>query len=112
MTTPIAEGTQRGRAPDTGTANEAAAEPGTPGPWDAPWQRKEDATGWETVYRGTGERRPIRSVLEVELTPEQRAWIGPAARGASLTRAEFVSKLIEDARQAAIAAPDETEATG
>ena len=28
MTTPIAEGTQRGRAPDTATAKEAAAEPG------------------------------------------------------------------------------------
>lgn len=97
MTNPSTKSLPDATVPGAGTP----AAPGEPGAWDAPWERREDAAGWETVYRGRGQRRPVRSVLEVELSPEQRAWIGPAARAAGLTRTEFVHKLIEEARLAA-----------
>lgn len=76
-----------------------AGAPGAqPGPWDAPWHRKEDATGWETVYRGTGRRRRVRSIVELELTPEQNEWVDRAAEAAGLSLHDFLAKLIDDAR--------------
>lgn len=98
--TDSAEGTL-GVAP-TGSARaerDVAATTATSGAWDAPWHRKEDATGWETVYRGTGQRRPSKSVVELELTEEQDEWLDVAAEAVGLTPHQFLRKLIDDARR-------------
>lgn len=106
------EGT-RGGAPAGGARTEGAgaATSATPGPWDAPWHRKGDATGWETVYRGTGQRRPSKSVVELELTAAQDEWLNVAAKAVGLTPHQFLRNLIDDARRAAPAKQPEPIAT-
>jgi len=81
----------------TTDASEAPTRPAQPGPWDAPWQRKEDATGWEAVYRGTGQRRTVKNELVLELTPEQWVWLNRRARAAHDTPHSVVKQLIDEA---------------
>ena len=68
------------------------------GAWDAPWHRTEDANGWETVYRGTGQHRHVKHSLVLDLTPEQWAWACDAARVARVTPHTIVKQLIDSAR--------------
>ncbi|MGH2354341.1 MAG: hypothetical protein ACRDI2_08320 [Chloroflexota bacterium] len=86
-------------------AEVAAAPAEAGGPWDAPRHTKEDSKGWRTIYRGNGQRRQVKSVLELELTPEQDAWLDRVAEAAGLTPHALLSKLIDDARAAEDAAP-------
>jgi hypothetical protein len=86
-----------------------------PGPWDAPWHRKEDSAGWETVYRGAGRRRHVKNTLVLELSPEQWAWLGRRARASHLTPHAVLKELIDTVRIAEEAtvpvAPSEESAT-
>jgi hypothetical protein len=71
-----------------------------PVPEQQPWRSPQDAKGWRTIYRGTGQRRQLRSSVVLELTPAQNEWIDGAAEAAGLTPHEFLGKLIDDARTA------------
>jgi hypothetical protein len=71
-----------------------------PGLWDAPWKSIEDASGWKTTYRGTGQARELTSSLVLELTPEQNAWIDGAAEAAGITPHAVLKQLIDKARTA------------
>jgi hypothetical protein len=68
-----------------------------------PWFTDEDAKGWRTVYRGTGERRQganrVRSSVVVPLTPEQNDWIERTAEASGLLAHELIARLIDDARR-------------
>jgi hypothetical protein len=87
-------------------AQEARAKwggPPDPTPEQEPWFTDEDAEGWRTVYRGTGERRQganrVRSNVVVPLTPEQNDWIERTAEAAGLLAPELIARLIDDARR-------------
>jgi hypothetical protein len=75
--------------------------PAQAGAWDRPWDRKEDAAGWETVYRGTGQRREVGISVVLDLTPEQNRWLRLATTQSGLSLHDFLAKVIEDARIAA-----------
>jgi hypothetical protein len=81
-------------------AAQAQGSPPDPTPEQQPWLTDEDTKGWQTVYRGTGQRRQVRSSVVVELTPEQRAWLDRAGQASGLLRHQLIDKLIEDARLA------------
>lgn len=70
-----------------------------PQPEQRPWRNKEDAEGWEVVYRGRGQRRRARSHLLVEFTPEQDAWLAQTAAVAEITTAELLRRLVDQARE-------------
>jgi hypothetical protein len=89
---------KRAVATQDGDASATSTAPGQPGPWDAPWHRKEDATGWETVYRGTGQRREVTNRVVLDLTPEQWSWVGRRARSARATPHAVIRQLIDAAR--------------
>ena len=95
----------------TGTAPATPAGPAgrpDPLPEQQPWRSPEDAKGWRVVYRGTGQRREITSGLVLELTPEQRAWVGQRARAAGITPHAIIKQLIDEARAAdGSAAPED-----
>lgn len=78
--------------------------PPDPVPEQRPWLTDEDAQGWRTVYRGTGQPAPpghgVNSSVVVDLTHEQRAWLDRASRAAGLLRHQLIAKLIDDARRA------------
>jgi hypothetical protein len=81
--------------------------PPDPVPEQRPWLTEEDTNGWRTVYRGTKQRRQVRSSVLVELTPEQRAWLDRAGKATGLLRHQLIAKLIDDARRADAAEPVE-----
>ena len=93
------ETTQTTGGPADAPSRSPAAEP-------QPWHTDEDAKGWRTVYRGTGQRRQVHTGVLVDLTPEQKAWIDGAAEATGLTLVGFIHKLIDDARAAG---PDATK---
>ena len=97
-TPPAAASDDMSHTPMTATQ---AAQQGRPGPWDQPWRHKEDATGWETVYRGTGQRREVGISVVLDLTPRQNQWLRRATKETGLSLHDFLSKMIEDARVAA-----------
>ncbi|MBI3969876.1 MAG: hypothetical protein HY332_01185 [Chloroflexi bacterium] len=100
MTTKNMQGTQHTSAAEKATPAKPGRKAAQPGPWDAPWHHKEDSTGWETVYRGTGQRREITSSLVLELTPEQNEWVDRAAEAGGVTPHAIIRQLIDDARAA------------
>jgi hypothetical protein len=102
----------KGREKTSPGIADVSATPVRPGPWDAPWHRKEDSTGWETVYRGTGQRREVRNILALELTPEQWSWLDHRARDGRHTPHAVVKQLIDNARAAEASAPEESIEAG
>ena len=87
-------------SPANGAPRRSKKPAAKPGPWDAPWKSTENASGWETTYRGTGEAREVTSSLVLELTPEQNAWIDGAAEAAGITPHAVLKQLIDRARNA------------
>jgi hypothetical protein len=99
---PNREADERNRA-----ATGRPTEPSVPGapvwpdpqPEQRPWRTKEDAEGWEVVYRGRGQRRRVRRHLLVELTHEQDSWLAKTAAAAHITTAELLRRLVDQARE-------------
>jgi hypothetical protein len=58
----------------------------------------EDRRQWRTIYRGRGVPRQVGAVVEVTLTPEQKAWLDAIAAERGLTLVEAVSSAIDLAR--------------
>lgn len=71
-----------------------------PQPEQQPWRTREDAQGWQVVYRGRGERRQVRSALVVELTGDQEDWLDETAEAAGVSPDDLLRQLIDQARQA------------
>lgn len=71
-----------------------------PVPEQHPWRTPEDAAGWQTVYRGKGQRRPVKNSVVLELSPERWAWLSRAGAARGLLLQELLEKLIDDARTA------------
>ena len=70
----------------------------SPRPDPEPPRDGEDRTEWRAVYRGRGVPRQVGAVVEVELTPAQKAWLDALAAEYSLTLAETVSTALDLAR--------------
>ena len=63
-----------------------------------PPREGDDRSRWRAVYRGRGTPRPVGAVVEVELTPEQKAWLDAVADEHGLTLGEAVSRALDLAR--------------
>ncbi|MDQ3701251.1 MAG: hypothetical protein M3442_10060 [Chloroflexota bacterium] len=87
--------------PTTGAAAERSAGWPDPVPEQQPWHTPEDAKGWRTVYRGSGQPRQVKNSVVLDLSPEQWAWLQHAAAAAGLTPHDVLGKLVDDARAAA-----------
>jgi hypothetical protein len=97
MTTKQTKRISAGPSPANGTSRKPDAVPGS---WDAPWQKPDDAAGWETTYRGSGQAREVTSSFVLELTPEQNEWIDRVAEAAGITPHAVLKRLIDEARSA------------
>jgi hypothetical protein len=63
-----------------------------------PPREEEGRTHWRTVYRGSGVRRQVGTIVEVELTPEQKTWLDALAAERGLTLIEAVTVALDLAR--------------
>jgi hypothetical protein len=84
---------------DTETSRPAAEprEPVEP----RPWQSAEDTKGWRRLPRAPGSGTlPLISV-QVDLDAEQSGWLRQEAKRAGVGYAQFVKRLIDQARGAA-----------
>ena len=100
MTAKHSKRTVKTASPANGASRRPKNPTAEPGPWDAPWKSGDDASGWETTYRGSGEPRAITSSLVLELTSEQNEWIDRAAEAAGITPHAVLKGLIDEARTA------------